>query len=199
MPFPSAFRRVLPAGRPLAVALAIALTAGAPGGPVQAQTQTQQAPQGQGQAPAAVPFGDWVQYCVPNPPPPMSPPKEGEQNACLITQRYTDPKSQHPVLQVTIGYFGNNRDTGAALFMPLGVPLLHGVQVSVDGTPVASVPFRVCHPREGCVAYVPLTDKVVNAFKAGKQAVVSVRLDQGGAVNYPVSLNGFTAGFGKIK
>jgi len=202
-------------GVTLGAAVAVALQGLAPAAQAQAQTQPQpqvpaqsQVPQSQvpqGQTPAAPApaatnevFGDWVRRCTPNPPPQASPPAAGKQEVCFLIQQVTDRNTQNPVLKITIGFFGPQRQPGAVVAMPLGVPLAHGLQVSVDGAEIRKVPFQVCR-RDGCTAFVPLDDPAVGAFKAGAQAVATVDSGQGDGVNLPISLKGFTAGYGAIQ
>jgi len=162
------------------------------------QPQQQPAPQAQPAPPPGKKFGDWEQRCTDNPPPPLTQPNPGTQ-ICVIVQQYIDPKVQQPVSQITVGYFGSKRETGALVTMPLGVPLANGVHITVDGKPVAAVPFQVCQRREGCIAYIPLNNEIVSAFKAGNQAVATMKSGVGEALNLPISLSGFTAGFGSIQ
>lgn len=214
------------AGRRRAVLLAAALaalvplgglTVLAPGG-AQAQTQpaqpapqqpvqpqapaTPQAPQTPGQPGAAADpgqvHGDWVQRCTTEPPPGASPPAPGKQDVCFLIQQVTDTNSQRPLLKITIGFFGAAREPRAIIAMPLGVPLATGVQLSVDGKEVTTVPFDVCR-RDGCLADVLMDAAAVGAFKAGSQAQARVASTQGEGVNLPISLKGFTAGFGAIQ
>ena len=211
MPLLTAFQRPIPgaghhrcsrdtfarrSAAPLATALlATALFA------VPAQAQ-QQAPQGQapaGQGPALVTFGDWVQRCTPTPPEEASPPREGEQEACFVTQQLVNQNNQQPVLKITVGYFKPNRRPGAVFAMPLGIPLAGGVQIGVDGKGVVGVPFQICR-RDGCQAFLPLTEGVLAAFKAGNQGVVQLKAGQNAEpINLPFSLSGFTAGFNSLQ
>lgn len=196
---PAVARRLLPCGALPALALAAVLAGGLPATPAGAQTQTQ--PQAQPpavQVPAEQAFGDWVQRCTPEPPPGASPPAAGKQNVCFLVQQATDQNTQQPLLKVTIGFFGADRQAGAVLAMPLGVPLARGVQISVDGSEVGAVPFQVCR-RDGCQAYFTLQEDVIAAFKAGSQAQARVESTQGEGFNLPISLKGFTAGFGAIQ
>jgi invasion protein IalB len=194
---PAARRSALLAS--LVTAGVTALAATTRPGPAAAQSQ-QPAPQVQPPAAAAPEpprqtFGAWAQRCAPNPAPATG---AGEEEACFIMQEYIDPTSQRPVLKVTIGYFGTERQAGAVVAMPLGVPLARGLLISVDGKAVEKVPFQFCR-RDGCQAFMPLSDAVVGAFKAGSQAMATVQSSQGDAINMPFSLCGFTAGFGSIK
>jgi len=158
----------------------------------------------QGQAPAlqatiGKTFGAWQQHCTPTPPPGTAPqPGADSQEACFIGQQYIDPGSQRPVLKVTIGFFGANRQTGAVIAFPLGVPLARGVQINVDGKALSPVPFQFCR-RDGCQAFMLMSDEVVSAFKAGSQAVFTLQSSQNEVLDIPLSLSGFTAGFDSIK
>ncbi|MGF1631464.1 MAG: invasion associated locus B family protein [Kiloniellaceae bacterium] len=143
-------------------------------------------------------FGDWRELCTPTPPPGASPPPQGEQNVCFITQQVMDQNSQRPVLKITIGFFGEQRQAGAVIAMPLGVPLARGIEISVDGKEVRTVPFQICR-RDGCQAYLLLDDVAVTAFKAGTRAQARVASTEGEGLNLPISLTGFTAGFGSIQ
>jgi len=174
----------------------------APQSPVpQGQVPQGQAPQGQAPAAAASPdqrFGDWMRRCTPNPPPQASPPPAGQQEVCFLIQQVSDRNTQSPILKITIGFFGPQRQAGAVIAMPLGVPLTQGLQLGVDGAEIRQVPFQVCR-RDGCTAFVPLDAAAVSAFKAGAQAVATVDNGQGEGLNLPISLTGFTAGYGSIQ
>ncbi|MEQ8353934.1 MAG: invasion associated locus B family protein [Kiloniellaceae bacterium] len=183
-----------------AAGLAVALATGGLAAPAAAQTQVQPqaqaAPQEQ-TAPAKV-FGDWAQRCTPKPPPGASPPRDGELESCFIVQQFVDPSSQRPVLKITIGFFEPGRRPAAVLALPLGVPLARGAHVSVDGNDIDTVPFQICR-RDGCQAFLPLTDDMVKSMKAGSKGQVTVQSSQGEGLNLPFSLKGFTAGYGSIQ
>src|SRR3546814_8810849 len=86
--------------------------------------------------------------------------------------------SRRPLLKITVGFFGAERQLRAIIAMPLGVPLATGLQISVDGQAIGTVPFDICR-RDGCLADLLLNDSAVNAFKAGRKAQVSVASRQG--------------------
>ena len=173
----------------------------APQPPAQ-QPPAQQQP-GQPQAPqpgadAGQRHGDWIQRCTPKPPPGASPPAPGKQTACFLVQTASDQNTRRPLLKITVGFFGAQRQAGAVIAMPLGVPLARGLRISVDGKEIDTVPFQVCEA-EGCQAFVPMEDAIVAAFKAGTTAHASVESNQGQDFSVPISLAGFTAGFTAIQ
>ncbi|MEO3429470.1 invasion associated locus B family protein [Pelagibius sp. CAU 1746] len=184
----------------------------------QGQAPQGQAPQGQapqGQAPAlqapagsgpAVPsaasqpqrFGDWVRRCTADPPPEASPPPAGKQEVCFLVQQVVVQNAQKPVLSITIGFFGPEHQSLAIIDTQLRVPLAHGIRVGVDGKEVGGTPFEFCH-QQGCRAFLPLSAEIVSAFKAGNSGAVQMRSSGGEPVNLPISLKGFTAGFGSLE
>lgn len=168
-----------------------------------ALAQNQQPGQGQGGftsppqqrlEPTGESFGDWRLICSVQ----SDPATAQAPQTCFISERVIDPGSQKTVLVVTVGYFRAGGQPGALISMPLGIPLSTGVQISVDGRTVSTIPFEVCR-RDGCQAFMPLTDSIVSAFKAGNAAAATVRTGERGAFNVPFSLQGFTAGFARVK
>ena len=189
---------------PLALLLILLATAGV----LSPAAEAQQQQPGPGLVPGPPPqqrleptgesFGRWQLICtVPN-----DPAAAGNQaaaaQACFISQRFLEPNTQQPILIVTVGPFRSNPQHSMLVAMPLGIPLANGIRVSVDGREVSSQSFEVCR-RDGCRAYLPLNDNLVNAFKAGNEATVSVQSSTGGAINVPFSLRGFTAGYAKVR
>jgi len=169
----------------------------------QGQAPIIQAPAGQGPATAPNPsqpqrFGDWVRRCTANPPPEASPPPPGKQEVCFLVQSVVLQNAQKPVLTITIGFFGPEHQSLAIVDTQLRVPLAHGIRVGVDGKEVGDTPFEFCHP-QGCRAFLPLSEQIVTAFKAGAQGAVQMRSSGGDPVNLPVSLKGFTAGYSSLE
>ena len=165
----------------------------------QPPAQQQQAPQPGADAQAsAKKFGDWTQNCTTNPPPIASPPKPGQQEVCFLVQDVLGKDGKNIVLKITVGFFGPQRQAGAFVAVPLGVPLARGLQLVIDGKAVNPVPFEVCD-RLGCQTRVALTDEIVAAMKAGTQAVATMQSIEGQTARVPISLAGFTAGFNAIQ
>lgn len=168
--------------------------------PVPPQPQQQQpAPQAQpgADADADQRHGDWQERCTPEPPPGASPPPPGKDVACFLIQTVSDLDTRRPLLKITIGFFGPERRVAAVIAIPLGVQLMRGLEVSVDGKTIDTVPFQVCEP-SGCQAVLPMDPPVVDAFKAGNQAEARVEV-RGREHGLPISLKGFTAGFNAIQ
>src|SRR3546814_2410376 len=120
------------------------------------------------------------------------------QEVCFLIQEGMEEDSRRPRLKITVGFFGAERQLRAIIAMPLGVPLATGIQISVDGQAIGTVPFDICR-RDGCLADLLLNDSAVNAFKAGSKAQARVASSQGEGINLPISLRGFTAGYTAIQ
>ena len=182
--------------RAACLTLALVAIATAPPAAAQTQPQTQVAPPAQD--PAVKVFGDWSQRCTPNPPPPASPPQAGQQEVCFVSQQVLDQTNQRLVLKITVGFFEPGRQPGAIIALPLGVPLAAGLRIAVDGKEFTTIPFQVCR-RDGCQAFLRLSEELLTAFKAGSQAAVQLPTGQDEPLNLPFSLSGFTAGYGSIQ
>lgn len=168
--------------------------------PAQQQPPQQPAPQSQPGTAAAPPagqsHGDWMQLCTTEPPPGASQPDPGKE-ACFLVQTATNQETGRPLLKVTVGFFGPQRRVAAVIATPLGVQLTRGLQVSVDGREIDTVPFQICEAN-GCQAVLPMDAPVVDAFKAGSMAEALVEV-RGRDHPLPISLKGFTAGFTAIQ
>lgn len=88
---------------------------------------------------------------------------------------------------------------GAVIAVPLETLLTAQLTIMVDVSAPKRYPFSVCDPL-GCYARVGFSQEDIDAFKRGKQAIVSlvpfVAPDQ--RVDLKMSLTGFTDGFSKI-
>ena len=67
-----------------------------------------------------------------------------------------------------------------------------GIQVKIDGGEATGVKYVVCTPGE-CLALGEINDDFVGRLKRGNNMVVSMLNPQGKAVNFDISLAGFTA------
>ncbi len=199
-PVPDAASHPKKARLPRTLALALVMLATLSALPTAAGAQQQ----GPGLAPGTPPpqqrleptgetFGRWQLICAV-----ADDQAAAEPGACFISQRFLEPNSQQPILIVTIGQFRANPQHSMLVAMPLGIPLANGIRVSVDGREISTQSFEVCR-RDGCRAYMPLSDTLVNAFRAGNEATVTVQSSTGGAINVPFSLQGFTAGYAKVR
>lgn len=138
-------------------------------------------------------FEDWRTKCE------KLPDDQGEQ--CFIFQTLIDEEAKQAVLQTVVGYLGDGKaqQQPAIIFtVPLGVALRAGIGVKIDDGEVMRIPYENCNP-VGCVAGMPLDDKVLAALKRGLKSTVFVHDGAGRRISLEVSLKGFTAGFNALR
>lgn len=127
--------------------------------------------------------------------------------ACIKTAAETDPCSLLQVLEdedgnavAEVSLFRIEGDgpavAAATVIVPLETLLPAQLTIAVDGATGKRYNYSFCNPI-GCVAQIGLTAEDIAAFKAGKEAIVSLRPapapDQ--IVSLSMSLDGFTAGY----
>ncbi len=171
------------------VAMAIVFAMGA-GSPATAQTQTQQPAQ---QPISSETFGAWQLRCGQLP--------GATEESCILSQDLIDQNSQRPLMQVAIGHFGQQRQPGTIITLPLGIRLPPGIEVKVDGVTVGNLAFRQCSPPpvNGCQATLILDKGILDLFKAGNTGTARFQDTLGQTIEIPFSLSGFTAGYNKVR
>lgn len=136
-------------------------------------------------------FGDWTQLCQRVP--------DGS-DPCGLTQLLTDPEGG-PVAEITIFPLppGGEAVAGANIITPLGTVLTQQIAISVDGANARRYPFLFCDV-SGCYAQIGLTAAMVESFRRGTEATVTIA--SVAAPEEPValslSLDGFTAGYSAL-
>lgn len=132
--------------------------------------------------------GDWQLRCLRTP--------DGK-DPCELYQLLRD-ENQGPVAEISVIPFEGQAAAIMNFVAPLETDLEMGMGLKIDAAEGRRYPFLVCAPI-GCVARIGMSETELGALKRGNQATVTL-LPFGGdpeknAVNLPVSLKGFTAGF----
>ena len=136
-------------------------------------------------------FGDWTKLCQRVP--------DGS-DPCGLTQLMVDPDG-NPVAEITIFPLppGGEAVAGANMITPLGTLLTQQIAISVDGANPRRYPFLFCDVG-GCYAQIGLTAAMVESFRRGNVATVTIA--SVAAPEQPVgltlSLSGFTAGYSAL-
>jgi invasion protein IalB len=117
-------------------------------------------------------FQDWRSAC---------PPAAAQQQSCELVQDILDGKSRSEIARVVIAKDSGKQVVGITL--PLGVALLPGMGISFGTDAVKVVQYRTCNG-QGCIAELPLDDKLQASFDAGKDG----KLIFAGMDNKPVSV-----------
>jgi len=81
---------------------------------------------------------------------------------------------------------------------PLGVVLTSGLEVKIDTAQGESAPFQIC-TEQGCLVREPVDQALIDRFKKGSKASVSVVAANQGDVTAVISLSGFTKSFNSLK
>lgn len=123
---------------------------------------------------------------------------------CAMAQVGEDA-SGTPVLEMVIRKLEEPLEVGETtaiavldVITPLGVVLIEGLAVSIDGGRAESAPFKIC-TEQGCLVREPIDEDLVNRLKRGNSAVVSVIAANQGEVKATLSLSGFTKAYNGLK
>ena len=146
---------------------------------------------GEGEAYVADTFGDWTKLCQRLP---------DADDPCGLTQLLTDPEGG-PMAEITVFRLqpGGEAVAGANIVTPLGTVLTQQISIRVDGGNPRRYPFFFCDV-SGCYAQIGLTAGMVESFRRGNEATLTIASvmapDQ--PIELSLSLMGFTAGFSAL-
>lgn len=126
---------------------------------------------------------------------------EGDQEEpCQMYQLMDDGQGQ-PVAEVSLFRLpGDGRaKAGATVIVPLETALPNQLTIQIDGGAAKRYPYAFCN-QLGCYARIGLTEEDVNAFKRGREAVLTIvpALAPDQEVRLSLSLDGFTASYDKV-
>jgi len=137
-------------------------------------------------------YGDWEVACA-----------TGDSN-CAMAQVGNDSTGT-PVLEMVIRKLPEPLEVGERtaiavldVITPLGVVLTEGLSVTIDKGRTESAPFQIC-TEQGCLVREPIDQDLINRFKGGGKATVSVIAANQGEVSAVLSLRGFTKAYENIK
>lgn len=143
-------------------------------------------------ADAEVPtYGDWGYKCDKSP--------ESDEELCYMFQNVTKKEGGQLVMGARIAYREGKPDPLIVVTVPLGSLLPPGAALVMEGVEPIKMTYFLC-ANEGCTTVAtPLSPAMVEAMKAGNQAVIRVAAPNKQVVGLPLSLNGFTAALGALK
>ncbi len=81
---------------------------------------------------------------------------------------------------------------------PLGVVLTAGLSVQIDTSASESAPFQIC-TEQGCLVREPIDEGLIDRFRRGNVAKITVVAANQGDVSTNISLAGFTKAFAALK
>lgn len=124
--------------------------------------------------------------------------KRCEGDACEITQRLMDKKSQSRVLEMAIGFPVKGAEGRGVLVLPLGVDLSQGLSLTIDEQAPQSFKIRYCLS-DGCYAFLTLPQDVLATMKKGSIASIDFVTFDGQAAKLPLTLEGFSKSLSEIE
>lgn len=114
-----------------------------------------------------------------------------KRGKCEMFQRQDVKETGQRVIEFAIGYPEGKDQARGILIMPLGIYLPAGAQMKVDENEPFKFQVRTC-TAVGCVAYLTLTDPVLDIFKKGQKATVYMAQADGKTIGIEIPLKGFT-------
>lgn len=136
-------------------------------------------------------YGDWGYKCDKSP--------DTGQELCYMFQNVTKKDGGQLVMGARIAYREDKPDPLIVVTVPLGSLLPPGAALVMEGVEPIKMTYFLC-ANEGCTTVAtPLSPAMVEAMKAGKQAVIRVAAPNQQVVGLPLSLNGFTAALDSLK
>jgi invasion protein IalB len=124
-------------------------------------------------------YDDWRVIC---------PADKETKVSCQLTSELIDPKTGTQLAQLTMGK-EEGKDT-LVVRVPLTVLIPAGVGIQFDSD-TQTFQYATC-AGNGCLAFVPMTDKLHASFDGAKSLAVVVTASQNGkSVSLPMSVKGF--------
>ena len=130
-------------------------------------------------ATVVTPYSDWRTAC---------PPATEKDASCEVMQDIVDGKTKSEVARVAMLKEKGKLEFGVT--MPFDVLLEPGIGIAVGTNPVQVFPYRTCNT-VGCLAIVPIDDKLAGQLKGAKDARLLLAGLDGKPVALPLSLKGY--------
>jgi len=77
---------------------------------------------------------------------------------------------------------------------PVAMLIQPGIRVQVDQGNPSPGKYTICMPN-ACFAEIPINDDFIKSMKKGKDLIVTTQNQQAKALNFPLSLSGFTSSY----
>jgi len=174
----------------LAIVLAGPLPAGVVVAAAQDATQDTQQPTDQKSSQPEKQRVAWVSTCTSN--------GRGQPLECAMEQRAVAKENGRVIGLVSIRVPSQTRKPVTMIQLPLNLFLPAGVNVDVDGDMTQNQAFQTCN-QQGCFVGFPISDNMLKQmFTGGKFNVTFQYLDKK-PFTLPMSLEGFTDAYNRIK
>lgn len=135
------------------------------------------------QASAAQPA--WVKVCNQDP--------NSKKDVCLTTQEIRADSGQF-LASVAVREIGGEEKQSLVIAVPTGMLVQPGLRLQVDKNKQKEVKYGICFPN-ACYAELPIDPSVVTEMKRGNALVLTTLNQQAKAINFKLTLVGFTASY----
>ncbi len=133
-------------------------------------------------------FSDWRVLCQPV-----------EQDvACQMIQSVAAEENGPPVFLLSVSDDEDTDQSYTVITVPVGVYLAPGIELHVDKRRPFKVLYEVCD-QLGCHAGFRMNGDVLAAFRRGLEVKARVWTARDKAIDFPVSLRGFTAAYNRFR
>ncbi|WP_170419203.1 invasion associated locus B family protein [Ruegeria atlantica] len=129
-------------------------------------------------------FSDWRVLCQP----------AAESTVCQMVQSVAAEENSPPIFLMSVSEAEGTGQSYAVMTVPVGVYLAPGIELHVDNRRPFKVLYEVCD-QLGCHAGFQMNGNVLSAFRKGLEVKARVWTARDKAVDFPVSLRGFTAAY----
>lgn len=133
-------------------------------------------------------FDDWQLRCLTTSTPPQ----------CQVLHAVATRAGAAPEFLLTMSGRPTELAHYGVITVPVGVYLANGIEIFVDQRRPFKVLLEVCD-QNGCYAGFKLEEAILTAFKSGQTARFRVWTSKTQAVEFPVSLRGFTAAWNALQ
>jgi invasion protein IalB len=144
-------------------------------------------PQAWAQATAAA-SGGWRLECT----------NEGKALDCRAFLQAVQRDSNQVVTGVTIRVPPETKKPVMMIQLPLGILVAEPMSIRVDQGNPERLAIQTCTP-SGCYAGSPLSDKLLEAMRSGKQLIIAFQNNNKQTVSVDLPLAGFTPVYEKLK
>ena len=116
---------------------------------------------------------------------------------CQMMQTHPATVGGADVFLLSLSQGEGSKDISAVVSVPLGVYLAPGVEIHISGRRPFKVLYEICD-QTSCHAGFKVKGSVLASFKKGTKAKFRVWTAKSKAVEFPVSLLGFSAGYTEL-
>ena len=136
-------------------------------------------------------FGDWQMRC--------ETPAGAQAEQCAIVQNVAAEDRPNVSLVIIVLRTADRKSHLLRVIAPLeaGVLLPAGLGLKVDQTDIGRAGFVRCLPN-GCIAEVIMDDALVQKLQTGQTATFIIFQTPEEGIGFPMSLKGFSEGYGKL-